>query len=268
MSVAYFVILTSPPSSSAFRSAGYQPLTTSQSLPYNNATDDEELLPSPRDRSNSEPWRPSTQTELVHDFGPCNPIVSLSESPPATNELVSGDRESLRSNGLETNVQLPNQHVRQSSQSSTSSPAITAITSPTTATPIQSGVTGLVNAHFRSSALPWDPAPMDVPQHHTEPTSINTLLAATDPDDPDFVSPFRESEEGVESRRRKVYKSQPNDALSMQEKLSMARGLMAPFMLPLFLVYVALVNMKICLKEGLSNSSSMRNHSSIVLLLS
>jgi hypothetical protein len=91
----------------------------------------------------------------------------------------------------------------------------------------------------------WDiTAPLwDAPQHRTEPTSINTLLAATNPHDPNFVSPFRESEESgsitTSGRRRRVYKSQPNEDMTMQEKRAMAKSLLIPFMFPLFLVYFA-----------------------------
>ncbi|KAG0348066.1 battenin CLN3 protein, partial [Gamsiella multidivaricata] len=73
-----------------------------------------------------------------------------------------------------------------------------------------------------------------------EPTSINTLLAATDPDDPSFVPPFTEAEvSDATSNIRRVYKSQPNDAMTLEEKLAMAKSLLMPYMVPLFLVYVA-----------------------------
>ncbi|KAG0286862.1 hypothetical protein BGZ96_009106 [Linnemannia gamsii] len=91
----------------------------------------------------------------------------------------------------------------------------------------------------------WDiTAPSwEAPQHRTEPTSINTLLAATNPHDPNFVSPFRESEESgpisTSGRRRRVYKSQPDENMTMQEKRAMARSLLVPFMFPLFMVYFA-----------------------------
>ncbi|KAF8975865.1 battenin CLN3 protein [Entomortierella lignicola] len=91
-------------------------------------------------------------------------------------------------------------------------------------------------------SAPWDASQWSIPtsQDQREPTSINTLLAATDPDDPDFVPPFRELEiGGGDSTRQRVYKIQPNEAMTLKEKLDMAKSLLVPFMFPLFLVYFA-----------------------------
>ncbi|KAF9427625.1 battenin CLN3 protein [Podila epigama] len=87
----------------------------------------------------------------------------------------------------------------------------------------------------------WDGPSWQVPVQTTEPTSINTLLRATDPEDPEFVSPFREVGETVDSmgRRQRRYKTNTDDDMSLYEKLSLVRTLLLPFMIPLFVVYAA-----------------------------
>ncbi|KAF9584499.1 battenin CLN3 protein [Lunasporangiospora selenospora] len=89
----------------------------------------------------------------------------------------------------------------------------------------------------------WEPPrPSQRQAPNAEPTSINTLLAATDPGDPNFVTPFREapSRDSFRSGRKfSYYKVERTDALPFHEKLGLVRSLLVPYMGPLFLVYAA-----------------------------
>ncbi|GJJ74411.1 battenin [Entomortierella parvispora] len=229
MLVAYFFILTSPSDISSFRSAGYEPVATFHSHQSGSAGGDSN---SPRNRSSSEPG-PSLLAEVRQNH-------SLSQE--LTRNWQDGYQGPQHSGESVTHLQAP------SSQSSSSSNSMTAV-SPLVATdqlPSEAGHATLglpsTTPSWNTSSWDtpsWDIATWEVPQHHTEPTSINTLLAATDPDDPDFVPPFRETEEGVDSRTRRIYRTQPDEALSLREKLLLARSLLIPFMVPLFLVYFA-----------------------------
>lgn len=209
MLVAYFFMLTSPSSSHHARTAGYEPIFASQSESI-CPVGDGGALESNCDRPNSEPVFPSH-------------VEVITTSKPNTGSVTQNfDRESRLSNESTTSPQTLT--LSRSRRSSASSPSVSG---------------GLASSRLPSSGLPWDAAAWDVPQSHTEPTSINTLLAATDPDDPGFVSPFRESMEGVDPRRRRIYSTLSSGTLSMREKLLMAQSLFIPFMVPLFLVYVA-----------------------------
>lgn len=88
---------------------------------------------------------------------------------------------------------------------------------------------------------PWDGPSWEVPVQTTEPTSINTLLRTTDPDDPSFVSPFRDAGDALDpmGRRSRHYKMSRNEDMSFKEKLLIVRSLFWPFMMPLFLVFAA-----------------------------
>ncbi|KAF9130202.1 battenin CLN3 protein [Mortierella sp. 14UC] len=246
--VAYFVILTSPsgPSSRHRHAAGYCPFaTSSQVLTDNN--DEERLLSSSNDnqqRPRASSWNPTT-AYLTPQFG-------KPTSPPSFRSL----------NGLAEVINPPPQEQAHDHNGNGGSSSQTE--GSTLLTPSSSSLSGQApsptsdnNSVTSSSYLPtippviptWDihAAPSwETPQNHqhrAEPTSINTLLAATDPGDPNFVSPFRESEErgpvNASGRRQRIYKSQPNEDMTMQEKRAMARSLLVPFMLPLFLVYFA-----------------------------
>ncbi|KAG0092345.1 battenin CLN3 protein [Podila epicladia] len=88
---------------------------------------------------------------------------------------------------------------------------------------------------------PWEGPSWEVPVQTIEPTSINTLLRTTDPEDPNFVSPFRDSGDALDpmGRRQRHYKMNRNEDMSFSEKLAIVRSLFWPFMVPLFLVFVA-----------------------------
>lgn len=89
--------------------------------------------------------------------------------------------------------------------------------------------------------IPWDGPSWEVPVQTIEPTSINTLLRTTDPDDPSFVSPFRDAGDALDpmGRRSRHYKMSRNEDMSFREKLLIVRNLFWPFMIPLFLVFAA-----------------------------
>ncbi|KAF9326302.1 battenin CLN3 protein [Podila minutissima] len=88
---------------------------------------------------------------------------------------------------------------------------------------------------------PWEGPSWEVPVQSIEPTSINTLLRTTDPEDPSFVSPFRDSGDALDpmGRRQRHYKMNRNENMSFSEKLMIVQSLFWPFMVPLFLVFVA-----------------------------
>jgi hypothetical protein len=209
MLVAYFFMLTSPLCGHDARTAGYEPISTqSESV---SPVGDGGVLASNGDRPNSEQWFPSHAE-----------VITISK-PTTDSGADNFDRESRHSNEATASPQTL--VLSRSRRSSASSPSVSG---------------GLSSSRLPSSGLPWDAAAWDVPQSHTEPTSINTLLAATDPDDPGFVPPFRESMEGaIDPLRRRVHREHPSGTLSMREKLLMAQSLFIPFMVPLFLVYVA-----------------------------
>ncbi|KAF9349685.1 battenin CLN3 protein [Mortierella sp. AD094] len=204
MLIAYFIILTSPPpESSRYSSAGYRPISSSSQI-YTGASDadDEELL-SPRNalrhRSSFSSLRPS--------------ISSVNRGGGhSRNGSTNTDHRTMSINSNQDNSNPDNSSLSiLTAVPTTNGSAFT--TSPSTALP----------------SAPWDASQWSVPapQDHMEPTSINTLLAATDPDDPEFVSPFRECEVGGgDSTRRRVYKIQPNEAMTLDEKLAMAKSLL------------------------------------------
>ncbi|KAF9570088.1 battenin CLN3 protein [Mortierella alpina] len=279
MLVAYFVLLTSP-TSNQHSSAGYRPIAAFSPSSTGQTNQEEELLESPHSSHQRHSRHPS-----VIPPPSAGPLAALSGSETghqnghnsageATAQSVIPDGENGNGNSSpmarESKSDVRTHHKSASSIASshgtTSSPSVT-ITSPTlpmdqtsissATVTVSVGPTATTTAAAtpqngsQMTAAPWDTAPWDVPQHHTEPTSINTLLAATDPDDPSFVSPFHETEiedgsslasstqDGRRRRRRVYYKTRPNEPMSFQEKLGMARALLIPFMMPLFLVYVA-----------------------------
>ncbi|KAF9980854.1 battenin CLN3 protein [Mortierella antarctica] len=277
MLLAYFVLLTSP-TSNQHSSAGYRPIAPFSPSSIVQTNQEEELLESPHSSYQHHSRHPSS----VVPPPSAAPLASLSRSEPGhenghdnAGETTAQDLGPAIGNGTssllahedKSDVRTHNRSTSSiASLHGTSYPSVS-VTSPTLSldqTSINSATatTGVVptttttaaaapQSGSRIPAAPWDTAPWDVPQHHTEPTSINTLLAATDPDDPSFVSPFHETEiedgsslassaqDGRRRRRRVYYKSRPNEPLSFQEKLGMARALLIPFMMPLFLVYVA-----------------------------
>ncbi|KAI1313006.1 battenin CLN3 protein [Mortierella claussenii] len=253
MLIAYFVILTSPTSQSAARhqAAGYRPLTSSS----HHHEVDEELLASPEGL-----YHPHHQPSLSEP----GPLSSMSNGLHPNSIGGAGDdahaghyRHASMSTDSNTVLASPASPRSTSSQTQdtaakaiatpisvvTSVPPIGAIAPPASA-PLAATTAALPSASWNTPQ--WSGAPLG--QHQTEPTSINTLLAATDPDDPEFVSPFREAEvggdgdeeEGSTGGRRRVYRLEPNEALTMDEKFTMARSLLVPYMVPLFLVYVAI----------------------------
>ncbi|KAK3828090.1 MAG: CLN3 protein-domain-containing protein [Benniella sp.] len=223
MLVAYFIIL-SPPSSqnSRHHAAGYRPISSSSAqfsgrnsdYNTNNHNFEEEFLASPEE----------------------------SHLRPA-----STNNDGLAVVGTESPSQL--HPSRTSSQARSLSQEDGSIPSTVTTVPSIGHISGATTAPSSAPGggvilpAPWEAAPWDMntsSQHHTEPTSINKLLAATDPDDPDFVSPFTETEIPTGgSATRRVYKTRPDEAMTLEEKFAMARSLLVPYMVPLFLVYVA-----------------------------
>lgn len=278
MLVAYFGLLTNP-TSNQHSAAGYRPIAPFSPSSISQNDQEEELLESPRSAHHRHSRHPSSvvpppsagalaalsRSETGHENGQS----SVEEATAQDAGLADGNGN----NGLLAHEDKSDgmSHKRSPSSiasvhGSTSSPSITvtsstlpldqtSISSTTVTASMVPATTATAAATpqsgHRITAAPWDTAPWDVPQHHTEPTSINTLLAATDPDDPHFVSPFHETEiedgsslasstqDGRRRRRRVYYKTRPNEPLSFQEKLGMARALLIPFMLPLFMVYVA-----------------------------
>lgn len=236
MLIAYFVILTNAtnPTSRQGAGAGYRPLATSSQIFTNN--NDEERLLSTADhhqRPRASSWDPSA-AYLATQF-------AKPTSPPSFHSM-NGVIDGAGASGFD---QQQDQHGDGSSNTQTEGttlPTSSERTSPPSIAHTNDNSSASSVSFPMPPAIPsWDlTAPSwDAPQHRAEPTSINTLLAATDPDDPNFVSPFRESEESGSGLRRRVYKSQPNEDMTMQEKRAMARSLLLPFMFPLFLVYFA-----------------------------
>ncbi|KAF9179520.1 battenin CLN3 protein [Haplosporangium sp. Z 11] len=244
MLVAYFIILTSPSSSTMKRhSGGYQPIASL------NTGNDDELLTSPQTFH---------QSQYQEDWDSPPTLVSTNEQDRSTS---GSDVNSIRKSSSihprhphDSSEHLPTSPPLVTSSHHSSAPSVTVTTYPSVDQQINSmtAPSTAATGSSRSSApwdlsTPWDAPQSQQPQHQTEPTSINTLLAATDPDDPGFVSPFRESEieDGTGStsssrrKRRVYYKVHPNEPMSLQEKLNMARSLLVPFMVPLFMVYVA-----------------------------
>lgn len=222
MLVAYFILLTNPSDISALRSAGYEPIAIIQSQQFGSVGG--HALTSPRDRSHSEPLHAEV-------------LLNSSLSPSSTGQ--DSPQGYQYSRAASTHLQSPSTPRDAPSSKSSSSTNSMILVSPPAVADQPSSVTGHTCSRHPSTVPSWDATAWEAPHHQTEPTSINTLLAATDPEDPDFVPPFRESEEGVDSGMRRVYRTQPNEALSLQEKLSLAQSLLVPFMVPLFLVYVA-----------------------------
>ncbi|KAG0038066.1 battenin CLN3 protein [Podila clonocystis] len=103
-----------------------------------------------------------------------------------------------------------------------------------------SGHQSAISSPLIAVQVPWDGPSWEVPVQPIEPTSINTLLRTTDPDDPSFVSPFRDSGDALDpmGRRQRHYKMSRNEDMSFSEKLVIVRSLFWPFMVPLFLVGV------------------------------
>ncbi|KAG0375220.1 battenin CLN3 protein [Mortierella sp. AD032] len=252
MLVAYFVILTSPPSpgSRYHHAAGYRPIATASQLYADNSgnNDEERLLSNDsQQRPRASTWDPAT-AYLSPQFG-------KPTSPPSFHSL----------NGLAEVINTPQQQQdHDESGGSNSQTEGSTLLAPSSASlsgqgspPSLAGRASDTNSV--SSSTSYLPVPPVIPswdihaapswetpqqhQHRAEPTSINTLLAATDPDDPNFVSPFLESEDSgplnASGRRQRVYKSGPNEDMTMPEKRAMARSLLLPFMFPLFLVYFA-----------------------------
>ncbi|KAG0069288.1 battenin CLN3 protein [Linnemannia elongata] len=237
MLIAYFVILTkatSPASRQQAAGEGYRPLSTSNQI-FTNNYDEERLLSTTNhhQRPRASTWDPSTAYLA--------PQVAKPTSPPSFHSM-NGVSEGA---GVSRFDQHHDQHGNGSRSTQTEGstlPTSSGRTSPPSITLTNDNSSASSVTFPTPPAIPsWDHTPplWDAPQHRAEPTSINTLLAATDPGDPNFVSPFRESEESGSGRRRRVYKSQPNEDMTMQEKRAMARSLLVPFMFPLFLVYFA-----------------------------
>ncbi|KAG9061913.1 battenin CLN3 protein [Linnemannia hyalina] len=235
--IAYFVILTnatSPASRQQAAGARYRPLATSN--PIFTINNNEERLLSTTDHHQS-PRAPNWDPSSAY----LAPQFAKPTSPPSLHSMngVMDDTGASRFD------QQQDQHGNGSSNTQTEGstlPTSSGRTSPPSIVPTNDNSSASSASFSMPLAVPpWDltPPSWDAFQHRAEPTSINTLLAATDPDDPNFVSPFRESEESGSGRRMAVYKPQPNEEMTMQEKRVMARSLLVPFMLPLFLVYFA-----------------------------
>ncbi|KAG0301453.1 battenin CLN3 protein [Dissophora globulifera] len=238
MLFAYFILLRKPSQNARYHAEGYRPVSSHN---HNDSEiEEEELLASPTRDSTHHPRNPSTRSSGTDEPTPAT------EVPFASSDSNSSGHGSTTSNG---------QTVIHPSQSNVSVSTVTDVPPIGLTMPVPSGVASEATTGTPTSATPalftdtlmaptsWNATPSwDVPQQHMEPTSINTLLAATDPDDPEFVSPFRETlvrgSTDLESSRRRVYKTQPNEAMTLQEKFAMARSLLVPFMVPLFLVYV------------------------------
>ncbi|KAI7816772.1 CLN3 protein-domain-containing protein [Gamsiella multidivaricata] len=219
MMISYFIILTDPSTqSSRHHAAGYRPVSSSSQIYSSNQDLEEEQLASPigvHRRHHSESLPSAVSTSKGH--GQLQEGSTRADSPMLLRSAsaLSPSLPSLQDS---------------SAISVTMEPPINQ-TPPTT--------TALAPAAL--PLAPWDTVHWGPsPQSQAEPTSINTLLAATDPDDPSFVPPFTEAEvSDATSNIRRVYKSQPNDAMTLEEKLAMAKSLLMPYMVPLFLVYVA-----------------------------
>ncbi|KAF9998488.1 battenin CLN3 protein [Entomortierella chlamydospora] len=199
MLVAYFIILTNPPQeSSRYSSAGYRPISSSSQI-YTGANDaDDEGLLSPRHGLRHRPSLSSLR-----------PSISLDNrgGDHSRDGSMSTDHRTVSIDSAQDNSSL----------------------SISTTVPTFNGDTFTTSPPTALSSAPWDSSQWSAPAPlgHTEPTSINTLLAATDPDDPEFVSPFREYEVGEgNSTRQRVYKTQPNEAMTMDEKIAMAKSLL------------------------------------------
>lgn len=221
MLIAYFIILSRPSSqNSRYHAAGYRPISSSSGqLSGRN--------------SNFINNNPNTEEEFL-----ASPEESHLRSASTNKSLAAGSENGSQLHPSRTSSQTRSQSHDDGSILSTVTtvPSIGHISrTATSPTPAPGGAT---------LAAPWAAAPWDVntsSPHHTEPTSINKLLAATDPDDPDFVSPFTETEIAATggSATRRVYKTHPDEAMTLEEKFAMAKSLLVPYMVPLFLVYVA-----------------------------
>ncbi|KAF9133452.1 battenin CLN3 protein [Linnemannia schmuckeri] len=240
MLIAYFVILTNATSpASRHQAAGYRSLATSSQMFTNNNNDEERLLSTTdhHQRPRASTWDPSAAYLAPQFVKPTSP-----PSFHSMDGLIDGA-------GTPRFVQQQDRHGNGSSSTQTEGSTLPASSGqnspPSIAHTDDNSSASSVPPPIPLAIPSWDLTPplWDAPLHRAEPTSINTLLAATDPDDPNFVSPFRESEESgsitTSGRRRRVYKSQPNEDMTMQEKRAMARSLLVPFMFPLFLVYFA-----------------------------
>ncbi|KAG0223188.1 battenin CLN3 protein [Mortierella sp. GBA43] len=205
MLVAYFVILSDPPSQSSryHHGVGYRPISSSSGLSNTNNSND-----------------------------PNADVEEFLAPPEGSHQRAESSSSSINNSAVangETDGSRTSSHTRAQSQDDNSSLSVVSTVPPIGST---------------TSTMPWTAAPWDMntssQQQNSAPTSINKLLAATDPDDPEFVSPFRETEIEVGgSTKRRVYKTHPDEAMSLSEKLAMARSLVVPYMIPLFLVYVA-----------------------------
>ncbi|KAF9437546.1 battenin CLN3 protein [Entomortierella beljakovae] len=201
--VAYFILLTSPPPEGIRNSsAGYRPISRDM--------DEEELLSPEQESSRRRPSFSST--------------ISSPSNTRADSRLNGHSRRGS------TNAEFYEPSTRSSLDNSTLA-----------ATPSIIDQGRPISPASTLPTAPWEISPwnMATPQQRVEPTSINTLLAATDPQDPGFVSPFRESQIDGGNSTRRVYKVQPNESMTLEEKLATAKSLLMPFMFPLFLVYFA-----------------------------
>lgn len=197
MLFAYFVMLSSPPTTRHSQSLGYQPLSSSS---HRLSTDPN--LMAPWEVSRTSTFAPQSQEALLDPH--INTHRGQGTDPSEDNTLTPAS-PSLRSDATSGN------------QSAISSPPSVIVQTP------------------------WDGPSWEVPVQTTEPTSINTLLRTTDPDDPSFVSPFRDAGDALDpmGRRSRHYKMSRNEDMSFKEKLLIVRSLFWPFMLPLFLVFAA-----------------------------
>ncbi|KAF9922634.1 battenin CLN3 protein [Linnemannia zychae] len=221
MLIAYFFILTNPPNpSSRHQAAGYRPISSFIPRATDGVDDDRHAFASsdyPQEHLN----RPSSPSSLH----------SMSDTSPLHTE---GQQDRNRS---ETDNSRAASSTLHASSGQTTPPSVSRISDNNSASSLSINPVPHMIPSWEMTVPSWEHT-----QQRTEPTSINTLLAVTDPDDPNFVSPFRESEVGstnATGRRRRVYKSHPNEDMTMQEKRAMARSLLVPFMFPLFLVYFA-----------------------------
>ncbi|KAF9915452.1 battenin CLN3 protein [Lobosporangium transversale] len=242
MLVAYFFILTNPTSRSSLRgiTAANRPLSSSYQILDDGHDIEEELLTS---QESLQPHQTSVE-------------VSATATATAVAEELNGASPSQYFNGNSNHG-----HRRGGSTDSNTllqTPASVLSTSTQDTAPVSNVASALLSSDPYAPILgtstavtppamlpiaPWDThwGTSSSQRHQTEPTSINTLLAATDPDDPEFVPPFRESEvrDRESSVRRTVYKVQPNEAMTLEEKFTMLRSLLVPYMIPLFMVYIA-----------------------------
>ncbi|KAG0333441.1 battenin CLN3 protein [Podila horticola] len=191
MLFAYFVMLSSPPTSRHSQLLGYQPLSPSS----------HRLSADP-----SSPIQHRTPWEVSGTSGAFAPQSQEALLDPRNNAQGQGDPS-------EDNTLTP---ATPSLSSGHTSGHQSAISSPPSV----------------SVPIPWDGPSWEVPVQSIEPTSINTLLRTTDPDDPSFVSPFRDSGDALDpmGRQQRHYKMNRNEDMSFSEKLVIVRSLFWPFM--------------------------------------